>query len=83
MKTILSKTENSTSVIIPRELIEKYNLDGNVEFILMPEGILLRKTKKVREGWEQDAKKIAASEENHREWTNINEGVWSVNCEVD
>lgn len=74
MKAILSKTKNSTSVIIPRELIEKYRLDEGIEFILMSDGILLRKARKVREGWEQDAKRIATSEEKHTDWTNINDG---------
>lgn len=76
MKSTLRKIGNSKGVIIPRTLIEQYELYEEVELVSTPEGVLLKKAKKVREGWEEDAKSMAASGEDHSVWTDIHDDDW-------
>lgn len=76
MKSVLRKIGNSRGIIIPKTLIDQYDLDQGVEFISTPEGVLLKKVTKIREGWADAAKEIAVSGERHAEWDNVAEDDW-------
>lgn len=49
----LKKIGNSRGIIIPKGLLEKYDLTDQVDLVETKEGILLKKAKKPHEGWEE------------------------------
>ena len=55
MKTI--KIGNSFGIIIPKALLEKYDLKNQVRLIETQEGLLLKKAAKPREGWAEAFRK--------------------------
>jgi antitoxin MazE len=51
MKTV--KIGNSYGIIIPKLLLEKYDLKSQVNLVETPDGLLLKKADNPREGWEE------------------------------
>ena len=64
MTTHLIDIGNTKAVGIPKDLIEKYGLDDEVEIKAGADGIFIGKKRKVREGWEKQIVKAFASGEN-------------------
>lgn len=52
---------NSKGVMLPKNLIEKYGLDNELEIKPMDNGIFISKKKNAREGWNEQIKKAIAS----------------------
>ena len=53
---------NSRGVRLPKAVIEEANLGDEVELIVRKDEVVLRRVKKVREGWAEDAKHRAKHE---------------------
>jgi antitoxin MazE len=62
MKTAIRKMGNSQGVLIPKPFLTQIGMDiGEVSIEIENDAIVIRKlTKKVREGWAESSKKIAA-----------------------
>lgn len=76
MKAAIRKLGNSQGVIIPKPLLVQAGLEGEVELSLENDAIVLRKPKqKVREGWAEASRKIAAAGDDALVWPEVaNEG---------
>lgn len=64
---------NSKGVRLPKQLIEQAQLeDKELEFKILPEGILIHPIKKVREGWAEQFTLMAtqAQSTEDKEWLN-------------
>jgi antitoxin component of MazEF toxin-antitoxin module len=74
MTTHLIDIGNSKALSIPKDLIEKYELENEIEIKPINGGIFISKRRKVREGWDKQIKKaIAAGDEpDHDPFENIN-----------
>lgn len=73
MPTSIRKIGNSQGVILPKPALQALGVaeGGSVEFVYEPGKIsIVPARRKVREGWEEDAKRIAAAglTEEEREW---------------
>ncbi len=73
MPTSIRKIGNSRGVILPKPALEALGIaeGGAVEFVYEPGKIsIVPARRKVREGWEEDARRIAAAglTEEEREW---------------
>ena len=51
MKTSIVRIGNSQGVRIPKPLLEKTGLCGEVEITARADGLLIRRARKPREGW--------------------------------
>jgi antitoxin MazE len=52
---------NSKGLKLPKNLIEKYDLDNELDIKPMMDGIFISKKKNLREGWDKQIKKAIAS----------------------
>ena len=69
MKIAIRKMGNSQGVIIPKPLLTQLGLDSEAEMSVERDAIVLRKPrKKVREGWAEASKAIAASGDDGLVW---------------
>lgn len=73
MPTTIRKIGNSRGVILPKHALQALGVaeGGAVEFVYEPGRIsIVPARRKVREGWEEDARRIAAAglTEEEREW---------------
>ena len=69
MKIAIRKMGNSQGVIIPKPLLTQLGLDSEAEMSVERDAIVLRKPrKKVREGWAEASKAIAASGDDRLVW---------------
>lgn len=51
MKTPIITIGNAKGIRLPKEVLEKYNIQDSVELVLEKEYILLKPIKEVRKGW--------------------------------
>lgn len=51
--TTLKRIGNSQGVIIPKRIIEKYGLVGQIDLVETEEGILLKRARDPHQGWEE------------------------------
>lgn len=77
MTTHLIDIGNPKALSIPKSLIEKYELENEIEIKPINGDIFISKKRKVREGWEKQIRKaIAVGDEPDRDpFENIN-NVW-------
>jgi antitoxin MazE len=69
MKTVLHRIGNSQGVIIPKPLLAQIGLSGEVEMSVEHNAIVLRSPKpRIREGWEEAGKVIAAAGDDQIVW---------------
>ena len=59
MKTRIVRIGNSQGIRIPGPLLEQTGLQGEVEIIVQDEALVIRRTRKPREGWEAAAVELA------------------------
>ncbi len=64
--TMLIKIGNSQGIRIPKPIIKQANLEGKeIEFEITEKGLLLKPVeRKVREGWEENIKKVLSKNKN-------------------
>ncbi len=64
--TTLIKIGNSQGIRIPKSIIKQANLEGKeIEFEVTEKGLLLKPVeKKVRNGWEENIKKVLSKNKN-------------------
>jgi antitoxin MazE len=58
MRASIIQIGNSKGLRLPKSIIEKYNIQGEMEIILNEHDITLKPIKKVREGWEAAFKEM-------------------------
>jgi antitoxin MazE len=64
MKAVLRRIGNSRGVVIPKRLLTKAGLEGDVEMTLEHRALVLRKSARLpRAGWAEAAKRIAARDD--------------------
>jgi antitoxin MazE len=69
MKIAIRKMGNSQGVIIPKPVLTQLGLDSEAEMSIERDAIVLRRPRKrVREGWAEAAKAIAASGDDRLVW---------------
>ena len=69
MKTALQRIGNSQGVIIPKPLLAQLDLAGEIDMTVENDAIVLRKPRpRVRAGWEDDSKSIAAAGDDALVW---------------
>jgi antitoxin MazE len=93
MPTSIRKIGNSRGVILPKPALQALGVaeGGAVEFVYEPGRIsIVPARKRVREGWEEDARRIAAAglTEEDREWldaglTSETDDAWDAYTEED
>ena len=62
MRAKLVRIGNSRGVRLPKAMIEEANLGDEVELVVRKDEVVIRRVKKVREGWAEDAKLMAKLE---------------------
>ena len=65
MRISIIQIGNSKGLRLPKSIIEKYNIQGEMEIILNEHDITLKPIKKVREGWEEAFKQMHANGDDH------------------
>jgi antitoxin MazE len=69
MKTTLHRIGNSQGVIIPKPLLAQVGLSGEIEMAVEHDAIVLRRPKpRVREGWNEASKALAAAGDDQIVW---------------
>lgn len=63
MKTQIIQIGNSQGIRIPKVLLEESRISGDVDLELHPEGILVRKGQRPRDGWADAFKAMAERDE--------------------
>lgn len=76
METTLRKMGNSTGLIVPKAMLDRLGLTSGAKMELSIEGekfVAQPVKRKVREGWEEAAKRIAAAgmTDEEREWLDM------------
>ncbi len=80
LQSTLRKMGNSTGMILPKAILDQLGLASGTKIELRVEGgqvIATPVKRKVREGWEEDAKRIGAEglTEEEREWLEFDDGI--------
>jgi antitoxin MazE len=65
MRASIIQIGNSKGLRLPKSIIEKYNIQGEMEIILNEHDITLKPIKKVREGWEEAFQQMHANGDDH------------------
>lgn len=65
MRVSIIQIGNSKGLRLPKSIIEKYNIQGEMEIILNEHDITLTPIRKVREGWEEAFKQMHANGDDH------------------
>jgi len=69
MKTTLRKIGNSQGVLLPKPLLAQIGVVGDeLEMSVEDNAIVLRRARKVREGWAEAAAEVDAAGEYDSEW---------------
>jgi antitoxin MazE len=63
MKAQIVSIGNSQGIRIPKTLLEQSNLSGEVELELCESGIMIKKTRKPRQNWEEAFKAMAENDD--------------------
>jgi len=67
MKSQIIQIGNSQGIRIPKVLLEESRISGDVDLELHPDGILIRKAQRPRDGWDEAFKTIAENDEDELE----------------
>jgi len=67
MKADIIAIGNSKGIRIPKALLEQCGFNGSVDIAVEGKNLVIRPIRKVREGWEEAAKEIAARGEDKLE----------------
>jgi antitoxin MazE len=59
MKSQIIQIGNSQGLRLPKMLLEESGISGEVELELHPDGILIRKARKPRDGWDEAFQRAA------------------------
>ena len=65
MRASIIQIGNSKGLRLPKSIIEKYNIQGEMEIILNEHDITLKPIIKAREGWEEAFKQMHANGDDH------------------
>jgi antitoxin MazE len=65
---------NSKGVRIPKKLLHKYNLHGEVVLSEKPEGILIQSKEPRKLSWEETYKAMAKEKEDWSDWERLEDG---------
>lgn len=65
MRISIIQIGNSKGLRLPKSIIEKYNIQEEMEIILNEHDITLKPIKKVREGWEEAFQQMHANGDDH------------------
>jgi len=69
VKASIRRIGNSQGIILPKPLLSQLNLSGEVELQVEDGAIVLRKPRKrVREGWGEASRQLAARDEHRAVW---------------
>ena len=69
MKVAIRRMGNSQGVLIPKPLLAQVGLEDEAEIVIEKDAILLRRPrKKVREGWAEASRNIAAADDDKLVW---------------
>ena len=63
MKAQIIQIGNSQGIRIPKMLLEETKMSGEVDIISHPDGILIRKTSKPRDGWAESFRAMAENDD--------------------
>lgn len=63
MKGQIIQIGNSQGIRIPKVLLEETNISGEVDIVSHPDGILIRKTSKPRDGWSEAFRIMAENDD--------------------
>ncbi len=63
MKSQIIQIGNSQGIRIPKVLLEDSHIAGEVDLELHPDGILIRKAQRPRDGWEDAFKSMAENDD--------------------
>jgi antitoxin MazE len=63
MKSQIIQIGNSQGIRIPKVLLEESRISGDVDVELHPDGILIRKAQRPRDGWDEAFKTMAEKDE--------------------
>ncbi|MEZ5306180.1 MAG: hypothetical protein R2684_03425 [Pyrinomonadaceae bacterium] len=62
MKAQIIKIGNSKGIRIPKPILEETNLDGQVELVVVDEGLLIKSTNPTRSGWAEAFRQLAEND---------------------
>lgn len=65
---------NSRGVRIPKKLLHKYNLHGEVILEEKPDGILIQSKGPQKLSWEETYKEMAKAQEDWSDWERLEDG---------
>ncbi len=69
MKVAIRRMGNSQGVLIPKPLLAQVGLEDEAEMVIEKDCIVLRRPlKKVREGWAEASRNIAATDDDKLVW---------------
>ena len=68
------KIGNSKGIRIPKALLSKYDLEGEVILEERENGILIHNKNTQKLGWEETYKAMQAAKEDWSEWAELNDG---------
>jgi len=69
MKVAIRRMGNSQGVLIPKPLLAQVGLEDEAEMVIERDSIVLcRPRKKVREGWAEASRNIAATDDDKLVW---------------
>jgi len=69
MKVAIRRMGNSQGVLIPKPLLAQVGLESEAEMVIQRDSIVLRRPlKKVREGWAEASRHIAAADDDKLVW---------------
>jgi antitoxin MazE len=71
MKSQIIQIGNSQGIRIPKVLLEESRIAGDVDLELHPDGILIRKAQRPRDGWEDAFRSIAENDEDELDRADI------------
>lgn len=63
MKAQIIKIGNSHGIRIPKSVLEETRMSGDVELEIVPEGILIRNTRKIRGDWESIFRSLSETDD--------------------
>lgn len=73
MKSQIIQIGNSQGIRIPKVLLEETRISGEVDLELHPEGILIRKAQRPRDGWAEAFETMAENDEDEVDGTQADE----------
>ena len=62
---------NSKGIRLPKNVIEKYNLKGELDIIETDDGIMIKPISEIRNGWVEQFKRANSSSESEEDFSNF------------